>query len=227
MGYPKHPETVVIENEFYPDGLHEIDIWNHYQKYKTKILKEVQGRDLFFVLMVDSALVYRRGEATRFVRLNPSNYDKLITGRTLSIHSTMRRSEDIAVVDIDAMYFPSAKKATVDVYNFMEEQDFVSRVKIRFTGKSSFHVFCDLKVKSNVDILRRKLKSILEQSDLSSIYSIDAKRKIPNVTNLDLAPMKFRGGFVTLHSLSLWGLKCTELSLSELITFEKEDTKIK
>ncbi len=150
MSYPRHPDTIIVKNEFYLHGLREIDIWNHYQKYKKAILKEVQGRDLFFVLKLDNdEIFYRHGETTKFIRLNESNYDKLITGRTLSIHSTMKRVEDIAIVDIDSMYLPAGKEATMDVVNLMKKQDFVRDVEIRFSGKSSFHVFCNLKMKLN------------------------------------------------------------------------------
>jgi len=227
MSIPSNPDTIIVKNEFYPHGLREIDLWDHYQKYKKEILKEVQGRDLFFVLKVgDEGIVYRHGKISKFIRLNESNYDKLISGRTLSIHSTMKRTENIMIVDIDAMYFPAAKEATMDVYNLMKTEDFISNVSIRFTGKSSFHIFCNLKIKANIDLIRKKLKDILTGADLSSSYTIDQIRKTPNVTNLDLSPDKFRGGFITLGSLSLWGLKCMEVKPWDISDFKKEDAKI-
>ena len=40
MAYPENPETIVIKNRFYPRGLREIDVWNHYQKVKRQLLAE-------------------------------------------------------------------------------------------------------------------------------------------------------------------------------------------
>ena len=39
MSYPQNPETLVIQNKYYPKGLREIDIWNYYQKNKNLLFK--------------------------------------------------------------------------------------------------------------------------------------------------------------------------------------------
>ena len=44
--------------------------------------------------------------------------------------------------------------------------------------------------------------------------------------NIDLASNKYRGGFITLHSLSIEGLKCMEIKRSDLGNFIKEMAKI-
>ena len=38
MGYPKNPDSIVLKNKYYPNGLKEIDIWNYYQKNKRNML---------------------------------------------------------------------------------------------------------------------------------------------------------------------------------------------
>jgi len=228
MSYPKHPDTVILKNEFYPKGLKEIDIWNYYQSIKSKILREVTGRDLFFLIVPDTGkiIVKRAGKTTRFIRLTASNYDDMITGRTVSIHSTMRRSEDIAIIDIDYDAFDrTLKKAVVDCFDFVTTIPIVENASVRFTGKTSFHIFCNLKKKFNVDTIRLLFKKFLTQSELSDKYTVEYKRR-PGIPNLDLAPNKFRGGFITLYALSEVGLKCVEVPRSVVSSFTREKARI-
>lgn len=229
MGYPQHPNTVIIKNLYYPDGLREIDTWNYYQKVKSNLLGQVKGRDLIFWIMVDinKPVVIRKGGTTRFIRLNSSNYDKVITGRTISIHSTMKRSEDIAVIDIDFHDFSRAKEATRDTFEFVSKNvSIVKSASIRFTGKGSFHIFCKLNKKYNIDAIRMVLRKTLQQSPLSDKYTVESKRTAV-IPNLDLAPNKFRGGFITLFSLSEIGLKCEEVPISKLSSFDPRFSRIK
>ena len=86
--YPQNPETVVIKNKFYPQGIKEIDIWNYYQRVKTPLLDATRNRDLMLEIMVDlnKPIIRRRGAGGKVIRLTPKNYDEVITGRTVSIH---------------------------------------------------------------------------------------------------------------------------------------------
>ena len=117
MSYPQHPNTIVIINEYYPGGIKEIDIWNYYQRYKNSILKETMGRDLMFFIAVDlnQLVVLRKGRSTQFLRLTPRTYDTMITGRIISIHSTMFKAEDFGIIDIDTDDFNVAKSTAIDV----------------------------------------------------------------------------------------------------------------
>jgi len=146
MGYPANPNTVILKNKYYPQGLKEIDVWNYYQKVKNKLLKEVRFRDLMIYIMTDKGpVIQRKGKSTRFIRLNPSNYDEIITGRTISIHSTMRRSEDIGIIDVDCDDFKWARAATIDTFEMINtKMMFVKKADIRFTGKTGFHIYCHL-----------------------------------------------------------------------------------
>jgi len=229
MSYPKHPDSIIIKNSFYPSGLKEIDVWDYYQTFKTEILEQVSGRDLFFVILVDlnKPIVVRAGRGTRFVRLTSSNYNTMITGRTISIHSTMKRMEDIAIVDIDSDDFKKAKEACLDCYDFLKtRKTIIDNISIRFTGKESFHILCNLRKKYNIDIIRETFKKVLEESPLSKKYTISHKRS-PGIPNLDLAPNKFRGGFITLFSLSEIGLKCMEVEYKNLRSFTQKMASIK
>jgi hypothetical protein len=223
MSYPDHPDTIIIKNEFYPDGLREIDIWNYYQKVKGKLLQQVVNRDLMFFIMVGTNKeVVLRKEGTGFLRLNSKNYNTVITGRTASIHSTMKMVENFGIIDIDTDDFDEAKLATLKVYNYMTKSYTTS---IRFTGKNSFHVICEFNREKNIDDIKYEFENHLRKSDLIKDYTVAYKRT-KRIPNLDLAPNKFRGGYITLHSLSTIGLKCVEVDSRRIMSFRKESAKI-
>lgn len=223
MGYPQNPETVVIRNKYYPRGLREIDVWNYYQKVQPQLLKEVQNRDLMFYIFIDeNKPVVRRKVQDKFIRLTKSNFDKLITGRTVSIHSAMNTYESIGIIDIDVDPYDGfkwARKVAADVYDYtMDKMPLVRKATIRFTGKNSFHVVCEFARKNKIDTIRFLLEKFLRDSPLAKSYTVAGKRT-PGVPNLDMAPNKFRGNFITLHSLSVLGLRCMEVPYNRLSTF--------
>jgi hypothetical protein len=228
MSYPQHPDFVVVKNEFYPNGLKEIDIWNYYQLVKPQLLQETRFRDLIFWFMIDvnKPIIQRKGKTERFIRLNPDNYDTLITGRTVSIHSTMSSAEKFGIIDIDTDNFNDAKEAAEDVYHYvLDNANFIDGASIRFTGKSSFHIFCNYKRKLKVEYAKLLWVDFLRESELAKKYSIEAKRK-PGIVNLDLAPNKIYGGFITLHSLSILGLRCMNIPVDKIRRFKKENARI-
>jgi len=226
MSYPENPETIILRNKFYPKGLREIDIWSHYQKVKGLLLREVVGRDLLFFIFVDvnKPIIKRKGKTTNFIRLTSSNYDEMITGRTVSIHSAMRRSEDFGIIDIDidpTDQFRWAKRVTMDVYNIvMTKIPIVDGCRIKFSGKHSFHIICEFGRKINVDSIRFLLRKFLQDSELSKRYTIEGRRR-PGVPNLDLSPNKMRGNYIALHALSIWGLQSMEVPYRKLMGFDQ------
>lgn len=227
MGIPTNPNTIVIKNQFYPNGLKEIDIWNHYQNVKPQLLKETDNRSVMFAIMTDvNKPVMKRKGPSGVLRINHKNYDTLITGRTTTIYSEMSSYESYGIIDIDISPgdgFMWARKAAADVYDFvMDKMPIVRTASVRFTGKSSFHVVCDFNRKMKIDAIRFLLGKFLKESDLSKIYSIESKRR-PGVVNLDLSPNKLRGTHITLHSLSVVGLKCMEVPYHKILTFNLRD----
>ena len=100
---PENPDTVVIKNSYYPRGLTEDSIYNYYMSVKDLLLDQVKNRELMFFLMsdVNKPIVVRRMQGS-FIELTERNYEELITtGRTVSIHSTMKNKENFGIVDID------------------------------------------------------------------------------------------------------------------------------
>ena len=230
MGYPENPNTIVIKNRLYPKGITELMIWDYYQKVKGPLLNAVANRDLMFFIMVElNKPIIKRKLQGKFIRLFNANYDKMITGRTVSIHSAMSSYENIGIIDIDIHPgdgFAWAKKVTSQVYEFvMDKMPIVQTAQIRFTGKQSFHIVCSFRQKMKIDTIRFLLQKFLRQSDLARVYTIEGKRR-PGIPNLDMAPNKVNGNFITLNSLSIWGLRCMEVPYTKLKSFEPSHAKI-
>jgi hypothetical protein len=107
----------------------------------------------------------------------------------------------------------------------MDKMPIVRTATIRFTGKSSFHVVCDFGKRLKIDVVRFMFDKFLRQSDLAKVYQIGGKRT-RGIPNLDFAPDKFRGNFITLNSLSILGLRCMEVSFSQLQSFNPNKARI-
>ncbi len=229
MNTPTNPETILLKNQFYPSGLTEGEIWNYYQKNKFLILKEVFRRDLMFAIFVDENkhVLKRTGKNTKFIRLTSSNYDTVLHPRVVTIYSTMRRKENIGIIDIDTDNFNHGKQAAIEVYDYVRNKiPFIEDAEIRFTGKTSFHVFCHLTVDVRIDEIRDLFNKYLHlNEEFRKKYTISYKRT-KGIVNLDLSPNKYRGAFITKNSLSLVGLKCVEVPINKLGSFTKNKARI-
>jgi len=227
MGYPEHPQTVILKNKFYPKGLREIDVWEYYQRFKTNILRETMDRDIMLAVMVEeNKSVIVRNIKNRTIRLNPSNYDDIIHGRVITIYSTMRQAEDKAIIDIDCDNFRKAQVAALETFEFaITSIPIIRTAKIRFTGKEGFHIACTLGRKTSIDSIRFLFKKFLMESDLAKKYTIEHKRT-RGIPNLDLSPNKFKGAFTTEYSLSQIGLKCMTIDHGRVLSFDPHHATI-
>lgn len=229
MPYPKNPNTIVIKNKFFKSGLKEIDIWNYYQKVKVDLIKEFFNRDLMVFIMTElnKPIIRRRMKNGKNIRINSKNYDEMMSGRSVSFHSTMKNIEDFGIIDIDIDprdQFSLAQKTTAEVYNYVNNIPMISNATIRFTGKTSFHILCKFYRKNKIENIKFLLKDYLMDSYLSKKYSIGGRRK-RGLPNLDLSLNKQRGNFITLHSLSIFGLRCMEINYKNLATFNPYKAK--
>lgn len=230
MSYPKNPKTIIAKNNYYPSGLTELDIWTYYDGVRGAFLQSTKNRDLTAIIMTGvNKPVLRRNVGGKTIRLMPQNYNNIITGRTIGFYSAMTANESFGIIDIDVDPrdgFRWARKVTADVYDYvMDKMPIVRTASIRFSGKTSFHVVCDFGRKIKIDSIRFMLRKFLQGSDLAKAYTIQAKRR-PGVPNLDLSPNKIRGNYITLHSLSVIGLKCMEVSYSQLSSFDPRQARI-
>lgn len=227
MTYPKNPDTIILKNEYYPSGLREIDIWNYYQKVKPLLLKETLGKSLivFFAVDTNKLIVLRKNKQGGLIRLNMKDYDSLISGRSISFHSSMNKYSPYGIVDIDTDDFKKAKELTYEIYTLFDRQKFVEDTKIIYTGKDSFHIKVYFKGEYPIDYIKNKLSDTLQDLSSSIEYTIKARRE-KNIPNLDLQRNIYNAGYISLHSLSVDGLKCMEVGPRQLGWFRKEKAKI-
>ena len=183
---------------------------------------------IFVAIDTNKTTVLRKGKLTNFIRLNRSNWDDTFHARMLSIHSTFHNTEEIGVIDIDGDDFKRNKQATIDTYNYISHVRFIESAFIKFTGKNSFHIVCTLKRLSYIDSIKIMLRNYLGTSDLNKKYFIDdMRRRDKSIPNLDLSLNKWRGGYITLHSLSTIGLRSMKVAPEKVHSFKKEDAIIK
>lgn len=216
MTAPKNPNTVIIRNAYYPQGLTEQQIWDHYQKYKNKILNEISGRPvLLFIAPEENQIVIRRFLKHRLIKLSPNNYDNIINGRTVSISVECGVTLEKLIVDIDVtVVTPTSMTldAVGDVINVFKKIPEVDKIKVFMTGQG-FHVYGMLKGKMNYVKAINIVKKNLTYS-VGDKYSIGEKRKetLRKFINLDVSPMYSRGSYVVPYSLNRNGLICADVT---------------
>lgn len=225
-GFPHHPETIVVQNEFYPSGLKEKHVYEYYTKIKPILLKRVEHREvMFFISVAINQFIVKRKYDSKFIKLNKNNYERFIHGRLVSIHSTMKERENFGIIDIDwDVDLELIKDSVKEVYDFLKSKNHFSKIEIRFTGKTSFHIIVHYNKKMPVEDSRKYLTSLLNDN-FSDDYFINKRRSIQK-PNLDLSSNKLRGGFITPYSLSVLGLICTPIERNQLKSFKKEKVKI-
>jgi len=217
-----NPETVIIKNKYYPSGLKEKDTYSYYMKNKQLILKQTNDREIMLLIHIGiNQPVIRRRTKDGFIKLTSSNYEKIIHGRVVTVYSTMRQQENIGIVDVDFHNFKVAKQATMEVYDYLYE--IYNHPKIRFSGKTSFHIIIPFKRRQHIDDIRIVLNKKLQK--FSNKYTIGETRSQTKV-NLDLSINKFRGAFTTLHALSPIGLRCMEVHRLHMVKFTPHMAKI-
>ena len=227
MSHPKNPHTIVIKNEYYPRGLREIDIWNYYQKVKIPLLKETLGKNImvFFAVDENKFIVIRKNKSEGLVRLNMTDYDDVVSGRSVSFHNVMNKYSSYGIIDIDTDDFKKAKDLAVEIYQLFYNQKFVHDVKIIYTGKDSFHIRVYFNNDYKIDYIKDRLLSVLNEAKLRNEYTIKARRQ-QNIPNLDLQRNVYNAGYIAINSLSVDGLRCIEIEPKKIRWFKKDGAKI-
>jgi hypothetical protein len=232
MGKPANPTTVILKNKFYSQGLREVDVWMYYHQVKRQLIAENVGLQMMVYIMVEKnrPIIRRYSADNKPIYLDNKSYDDIITGRTISFHSSMNPQTRWAVIDIDI--HPSdrlrdAKEATFNTYDYiMDKVPFIRSAQIRYSGKTSFHISCDFGRTMRADTIRFMLEKFLRQSPLAKVYTINAKKAAAGVPNLDLNRNAFKANHISLYSLSVWGLKCMEVGYNQLMNFDPRKAKI-
>ena len=76
-----------------------------------------------------------------------------------------------------------------------------------------------------IDVIRFLLRKFLQESDLTGKYTLEYRRR-PGIPNLDLAPNKQRGNYITLNALSVLGLKSMEIPFQSIMNFDPRQARL-
>lgn len=215
-GVPENPQTVLLRNKFYPNGLTEDMAYNYYMSVKNDILSYIGNRTVSFFLMIDGNIVVKRNHKGQRIILNKRNYDVLVTGRTLCIHiNRFSNTTNYFVVDIDIGEELNLSKIVrpLETAQKLIEGDEKLKNEIKgkevlFTGKG-IHYIVYLKRKYNIDDLRKYISGILSvQKD----YDIASTRKVQsNQVIYDMSSNFTNSMHISKFSLAKNGLKVLNL----------------
>lgn len=213
MAAPKNPNTIIIQNSYYPKGLTEGKIYEYYMRNKESIIKEINGRFvLVFLVPKKNESVVLRNRGGNEILLNRLNYDEVISGRTISISVERGSQIDYFCVDIDggkSVKEQQLKRAVDDVCRG-PIQIVAPRRRVSSTA-SGYHVYLYLKKSMSIEAAHKTLKSLL-QSTFGDKYNITGKPPKPNEIKLDISPTTNRGSHTVIGALCRNGLACKDVT---------------
>lgn len=226
---PENPNTVVLQNEYYRGGLTELKIWKHYQKFKDKIISEIGRKAVALWLFTDInvSIVKRKVLNSPFTITN-ENYDKIMSGRTVSISSELGSSTDSIIIDVDPGQGVNEFQIKECVKNILDSTisnlSYVIRRRVISTA-NGYHIHLILNKKMDIKSIR-SLSTKLLSMDFKDTYIIDSKNPKSKEINLDLTPVYPRGLHQTPYALCRNGLMAMDVS-DYLSSFDRRSAVIK
>jgi len=236
---PKHPETIVIPaNEHYPDGLKEIDVYAYYQKVAPEIIQQYAEFGLDgMVLMQTDGIIVRRHAAYEILAMQINNavFARLNQGRTVEFHFAVGDTTRLVWFDLDPKAeFPwnDTKKAALDLELKLRNDELFGDIidtKIRFSGKSGFHVVGVTKNPIDTKHAYEIMKAIAEEyiAEMKDDRLTTGVTKEPNSMRIDMSTLHRAGGLRADYSLAYpTGLICLPLERDEVLAFEKSQASV-
>lgn len=232
-GFPDHPKDNVIssqENIASNEVIEEIDVWSYYDGIKSDLIDELKGHDLFIVVKTEKRPIYIRhpyDKKTEFIRINNEDeFKEYHSGRTVEYHITAEKKVPYYIIDFDpydGMPWTKTKDVALEIADALGDLEEVTRTQIRYTGKRGFHIFGYIKEEKPVSEAREMLEKFLQDhfGDRDDLIISESPKNSKGA--LGLAPMKYNGGHVALHSMRVTGCCCVEVSREDLKRFKKED----
>lgn len=228
MPVPEHPETVIIKNNFYPSGLNERNIWDFYQKNKNRIIKEIGAKPVLLWITIDmNTTIVKRKIFNQSFTITEKNYDKIITGRTLSISSELDNNTNIFIIDIDpgpTALEPQIKDATKKLLDSpVGNLPYISNTRVISTSKG-YHIHFIMKKKMNITTVRKVVLNMLN-IEFRGSYLINEKNPKGSEINFDLTPTTIHGGHQVPFALCRNGLQALDVT-GRLETFDRRSAII-
>jgi len=209
MSIPENPNTIVIQNSYYPKGLTEGQVWVYYQKNKSDIIQEINKRPVLMFIFIDiNKWIIKRKLYNNIYTLHNNNYDKMISGRTVSISIEQKKITDNWIIDIDpgsSVSESTLKECIENIKNStISKLSDIKGIRIISTAKG-YHFYFLLKKKFDINTSRKILFKLLS-SEFSGKYLINKKNPSGFEINLDLTPTTFRGSHTVPGALTRNGL---------------------
>jgi hypothetical protein len=226
MPYPQNPTSVVVKNNYYSLGLTELQIWNHYQKYKKQIVNEIDLRFilLFIVPKLNDTIVKRKTKYG-YLTLDKFNYDYVVSGRTLSIAVERELMTNYMIIDIDKGNNVNEQDMKNCVSELLNDKDFTKAANSHKIVNSAegYHVYFYLKKDFPLNEVYDWINDNLNK--YSDKYVLGGNPPPPGKIKLDTSPARYRGAHTVINALCRNGLMAMEIS--NLKQFKRTDAIIK
>lgn len=207
----------LIQNIYYPSGLNEQRILNHYHTYKKQILNEVEKPVILVIGTGLNEYVIKRNMNEQPIYLTDKNYDQIIHGRVISLFVELGSPTNKWCFDIDPgnrVKDQESKKAlsnVIELVSSLWEMGLTKFKQPRITNTSrGYHVFTIMKTRNTYE---KNYQNALKQlSPLENKYIINKRRTNENEIIIDLSPMRRRGSHVVPYALNRNGLMCMDIT---------------
>jgi len=217
--YPDNPNQIVLKNKYYPSGLREIDIYNHYLNYEDKLLKWIDNRYVGFFINVNGQRIMKRRINNKPITLTKENFKDLITGRTNTIFVEHPTQTNYYVIDVDPgknISRDTTIEIIADIHNHLFLRLLTYKKEILITSSTGFHIIGTIPNKKNINHIRKLIEDMLNFIVKSKKYTskvlVNKKGRDPNTINLDLTPMYEKSLHISKFSLTKDGLICDDIS---------------
>lgn len=215
---PEEKNAIIVKNVYYPDGLLELTIKEHYQKYKEQILKEADKHPIVFAIATDvNTFVIRRLYKGKVVTLNRINYDFFMHGRVISIFAELGYISNVWLVDIDPGKLVSeeetkeALEKVIEIFRNLWQKGYSRDKEPRVISTSrGYHVIANMKDRGSSENNIKRFLPFLKP--LEDKYIVNKMRKSERDIVIDLSVMKKRGSHVVPFSLNRNGLMAMDIS---------------
>jgi hypothetical protein len=231
--YPAHPDTVLLENKFYPAGLNEYQVWRQHQNHLVDLTKQLLRHRTLLVIKAKDRVVIRRNtdEGGALEIRNKDDVRRLISGRAMEFHIVADKMTDVAWIDLDPKErfpFDRVKTIATDLQPILQDVA-GSEVTLKFSGGRGFHLLSWLTEKRDIDelrnALRERLDEYVEQTGQDKLSTGVVRED--DMMRLDVSTLHESGSIRAAWSFhSATGLLSIPLTPDDLQAFKKEDARI-
>jgi hypothetical protein len=210
--YPDNPTDIVLKNKFYPQGLTEEQIYNHYQTYKKKLLDWIHGRHVSFFLNIDGNTIVKRKIDNKPITLTNENFNEILNGRTNVLTVEYPAVSNYWILDLDLGLNITRSQLTTTIKKLLAHKPLTSsatKIEVLHSSFRGAHIIGYVEKKS-IQQQRRFVLDALSSLALDRYVVINTKGRQPDTINIDLSPMNDRGLHICRYSLTKEALICDD-----------------